>query len=102
MTETAARPLTDAARNLMLETLSSTMHDRQRHARNAEMAMRSAGSVDDPCTCDSNEDYDDDGCVCETRSAGDLLAEAAIEAQLAQAAATMAQAMATLLASNQL
>lgn len=85
--------MTDDARNCLRDNLANAINAYTRHEQYATSLL---ASINGPC-CDDGDD-----CECPAQGQVALRAEAAVEAQLAQAAAGMAQAMATLLAANQL
>lgn len=97
---TNAKPLDQETRDLAFKALNKAMADHRGHQGNAEFHLRRAHAV---CHCaEDNAENGTEGCVCEDVDADAARTDAAIEARLAQAAATMVQAMATVLASNQL
>lgn len=81
--------MTDEARRQAAEILSAATDQYRVHFANAKTLVNSA---DERCDCPAEE--------CECPTPDEIRADAAVHAQLANAAAVMAQAMTTFLASD--
>jgi hypothetical protein len=91
--------MTDEIRSILRNQLADAMTAYDYHSATAKNLIEDAGK----CYCEQNAAEDDEeytGCVCDPDADRDR-ALAATEAVLAQAAATMVNAMATLLAGNE-